>query len=88
MMALRLMKTCDPQRAEKLERVLRYPGVRRKWQGRTVHIWSGQWDAYWRPKGAGYTTETAEAGRWDIEEAIKLSQHCGPEKQIQFYVAA
>lgn len=80
-----LSKTCDPEHAEKLERVLRYPGVLAKWRGRKVRIYSTQWSAYWRPNGAGYTTSEAEAGTYDFDDALSRTRHCGPEKGIQFY---
>ncbi len=74
-----LRKTCDPEHAERLERVLRYPGIRAKWAGRRVRIYSTEHRAYWRPNGAGYTTNESEAGVWTE------TRHCGPEKGIQFY---
>jgi hypothetical protein len=49
-----------------------------------VVIWSGEHGAYWRPEGAGYTTLSAEAGRWTLASAYFKTKHCGPEKAISY----
>jgi hypothetical protein len=49
-----------------------------------VRIWSAEHCAFWRPKGCGYTTQLAEAGRWWIGDAFAKTRHCGPEKRIWF----
>ncbi len=47
-----------------------------------VRIWSKEHQAYWRPESHGYTTETHDAGRYEAEDALARTEHCGPEKQI------
>lgn len=47
-----------------------------------VIIWSGQWKAWWRVNGSGYTDNIKLAGIWSISEAWKRVNHCGPEKHI------
>lgn len=63
-------------------------GTLSKWreeQGhRKVHIWSDQWGSYWRPDGSGYTRNINEAGIYTLDDAIRRSGHCGPEKQIVY----
>jgi hypothetical protein len=53
-----------------------------------VLIYSGEHRAYWRPDGAGYTTDRDSAGRWWLEDAVRHTSHCGPEKKIEFHRAA
>lgn len=48
-----------------------------------VHIWSGEWKAYWGPGAGGYTPEAMEAGVWPRAEAERLTSHCDPEKKIE-----
>lgn len=48
-----------------------------------VLIWSGEHFAWWRPNGAGYTTQLAGAGVYERAEAVRLTHHCGPEKKIE-----
>lgn len=48
-----------------------------------VRIFSGEHGAYWRPDGDGYTEHIGEAWVLPREEAIKHTQHCGPEKMIE-----
>lgn len=52
-------------------------------QNELVHIWSGQWKAFWRPEAAGYTDKAYEAGVWLRHEAKAMTSHCGPEKKIK-----
>lgn len=80
-----LSKTCDPLNCERLERVKRWPGLRRAWSGRKVRIYSTEHGAYWRANGAGYSDTEAEAGIYDFEEAFNRTRHCDPSKGIQFY---
>jgi hypothetical protein len=67
---------------ERLERLKRWPGLKRKWASRSVLIWSGEHRAYWRKDGCGYTTDSAEAGVYDFEDALTYTYHCDPSKQI------
>jgi len=48
------------------------------------HIWSEEHLAFWRPEGLGYTVDESEAGKWYLDDAWKLTEHCGKEKQIQY----
>ena len=47
-----------------------------------VIIWSGQWEAWWRKNGSGYTDNIKLAGIFSISEAWKRVNHCGPENRI------
>ena len=47
-----------------------------------VRIWSGQWGAWWRPDGAGYTERKEHAGIYGIDSAWACVSHCGREKKI------
>lgn len=49
-----------------------------------VHIWSGQWSAWYRPGCAGYTNEKQQAGKFTLKDAFEKTMHCGPEKDISF----
>lgn len=51
------------------------------------HIWSGEYDLYWRPQAAGYTSSITEAGMWPIDDARRIASGCGPEKKIQIIEA-
>ncbi|MGV6816177.1 MAG: hypothetical protein ACWA44_02775 [Thiotrichales bacterium] len=53
--------------------------------GKSVYIYSGQWGAYWRPNSCGYTTDTSQAGVYEISEAWQNVSHCGLEKKISFH---
>jgi len=50
-----------------------------------VHIYSRQWNTWWRPDGNGYTNEIEEAGIYTFEDAWRRTCHCGPEKKIEFH---
>lgn len=45
-------------------------------------IWSGQWNMYWRDNGSGYCASAADAGVYDLADALKRVAGCGPEKHI------
>jgi hypothetical protein len=47
-------------------------------------IWSGEWQAYWRAGGNGYTKDVAQAGWYTIQAAYARTCHCDPSKQIAF----
>jgi hypothetical protein len=35
-------------------------------------IWSNEHGAWWRPKSAGYTLDRAQAGQYDLREAVEI----------------
>ena len=47
------------------------------------YIYSGEHNAYWRPKSRGYTTRLEEAGRYSLNEAKLATDHCCPKKKIK-----
>ena len=67
---------------ETLERIKRWPKLKNRFT--LVKIYSNEHKAFWRGKGNGYTLKPEESDTWTCEEAFKRTQHCGPEKQIQF----
>lgn len=46
-------------------------------------IYSAEWGYYWRPKGAGYGSQS-EAGLYSFQDAYMTTKHCGPEKRIWY----
>ncbi len=80
---MNLRKPAYPDR-EHLERLKRWPSLKRHWAGKQVRIYSNQWESYWRPEAAGYTTEEAQAGVYLFEDAWARSSHAGPEKMITY----
>lgn len=70
---------------------LKRAGTLEKWRTEKgslkVHIFSGQWAAWWRPGGAGYTTDIKQAGVYSMAEAIERTAHCGAEKRIIYQFA-
>jgi hypothetical protein len=38
-------------------------------------VWSNEHRAWWRPNSAGYTTNLADAGHYNREDAIKICAH-------------
>jgi hypothetical protein len=73
--------------SETVERLKRWPSLAEKFKGKFVYIVSAQWGAYWRQNGSGYTDEKQNAGLYSIEDALRHTRHCGPEKRIVFIVA-
>lgn len=61
---------------------------REEWARRNVRIWSQEHCAWWRPDGAGYTDDEAQAWVVDFPTAYEHTKHCGPEKKINFFGAA
>jgi hypothetical protein len=53
-------------------------------QGRQVHIFSGEWNLFWRENGQGYSETKREAGIYEINDAFNRVCHCGHEKRIIF----
>jgi len=71
---------------ETLERLKRWPSLRRNLLPEGVCIWSGEHRAYWRQGGRGYVAfYDRRIGVWSLDEALKLTRHCGPEKKIEFH---
>lgn len=46
-----------------------------------VHLYSGEWGAYW-VSSSGYTTKLEKAGIFELPEATSLVSHVGAEKHI------
>ena len=55
-------------------------------KGKEVLIWSGEHNAYWRPRSSGYTANRSEAGIYSFEEAWHATSQCGHKKQIAYVV--
>ena len=56
--------------------------------GRPVHIWSGEHRLWWREGRAGYAADRDAAGVYPFEDAVRATSHCGPEKRIEYVLAA
>jgi len=69
-----------------LAQLKRSPRMMGELEGRRVRIWSGEWSAWWRPEGCGYTNKADEAGVYDFANAYERTRHCGREKLIGFQV--
>lgn len=71
---------------------LKQKGTLQKWREEKghlqVHIWSGEWQAYWRANGCGYTPNIEEAGVYTFDSAVSYSGHCSREKQIEYHFIA
>jgi hypothetical protein len=67
-----------------LEKLKRWPSLKRQLEQQHVHIWSGEWMLYWRSNGAGYTDQRSEAGVYTLEDALLRTFHCSREKKIAF----
>jgi len=50
-----------------------------------VRIWSNEWNLWWGKNSNGYTDNKLHAQIYTIEDALKKSGHCGPEKGIVYY---
>lgn len=74
----------ESENTETLERLKRWPSLIRTWAGHQVRIFSREHDCYWRPEGAGYTTDGLEAGVYEFDDAFRRTKHCGPEKRIEY----
>ena len=53
-----------------------------------VVIYSREHQGYWRPHGNGYTSSIDLAGTWPEEEARRIIEGCGPEKQLELKPAS
>lgn len=56
--------------------------------GKKFRIWSGEWEAYWKPGSAGYTEHIFKngkftAGEYEWEEALAILNGVGPEKKLE-----
>ncbi len=47
-----------------------------------VHIWSGEYNAFYRDGGHGYTTHVAEAGKFKRAVAEDVVKSVGAEKKL------
>jgi len=70
----------------RLEKLKRYPALKRHVLGKNVRIWSAQWEMWWRENAQGYTPDKSEAWVTTFEHAWDVSAHAGPEKQIEYVV--
>ena len=73
---------------ETLERIKRWPSLKMNLRQDAVHIYNGEWGAFWGPNGNGYTDNISKAGVYTLEEALSCSGHCGPEKKIYYLSVA
>lgn len=69
---------------EKRDRHLHYLG--KKFRGKKVRIWSGQWDAYWKSNHCGYTSEISVAGLYDIREGIGICRGVDLRKRLKLEI--
>jgi phosphopantetheinyl transferase (holo-ACP synthase) len=67
---------------ETLDRIKRWPQLIDRFD--KVRIYSAEHRAYWRGTGQGYTNIEDESHIWSLKDAYKKTNHCGPEKQIQY----
>lgn len=67
---------------ETLERIKRWPQLKKRFP--LVRIYSAEWQAYWRGTGQGYTDCKDASDVMSIDDALKKTHHCGPEKRIQY----
>lgn len=70
---------------ETLDRIKRWPSLMNRFK--RVRIFSAEHQAYWRGSGQGYTDDPEASDVHDIEAAFKMTQHCCPEKRIEFVAA-
>ena len=69
---------------ETLERLKRWPGLRKNVREDRVSIYSGEHGAYWREEGYGLT-EGKERWVLTLDEALSQTSSCCPQKQIEFH---
>ena len=69
---------------ETLERLKRWPGLRKNVREDRVSIYSGEHDAYWREGGYGFT-EGCERWVLTLDEAFSITSSCCPKKKIEFH---
>lgn len=75
------------EKGVRLVKLKRWPSLARFLSGKLVRIWSEEWLAWWRPDGAGYTSDLAGAGIYTFEDAFNRSSHCDPSKGICYVPA-
>lgn len=66
-----------------LESIKANKSVVQNFEDALCRIYSGQWGYYWRPNGCGYGTKE-EAGVYQFNDAVGMTQSCGAEKAIWF----
>jgi hypothetical protein len=69
---------------ETLERLKRWPGLRKNVREDRVSIFSGEYGAYWREGGYGFT-EGREKWVLTLDEALTQTSSCCPQYQIEFH---
>lgn len=74
----------DMYNLKDLECLVPYPVMLDSLPDVNVFIHSGEWGAYWREDGAGYSNKKENAGVYTFKEAYDTTHHCGPEKGINF----
>ena len=79
-----------PPGIETLERLKRWPSLKRRVMQDAVKIYSGEHGGFWREGARGYTdrdgiTKGLSAWVLPLEDALKETIHCGPEKRIEFH---
>lgn len=70
-----------------LEEVLGDKALQGYLSTKTVLIFSGEHQAYWRDHGCGYAMEPEAAGHYVFDDAFRRTSHSGSEKQITFVVS-
>lgn len=82
-----LTKTCDPNKAEKLERLKRWPGLLSRWSKFTVCIYSTLHGAYMDDQESFTVMDAKEAKLMECSLAYQfcLSFSSSLRKHIQFY---
>lgn len=71
---------------ETLERLKRWPGLRDKFKGKVVMIYSGEHHGFWRNGLCGYVEiGSPGAATMSLDAAFEVTKHCCPKKKIEFH---
>ena len=60
--------------------------LRANMASKKVLIRSREHDCFWRANCCGYTGNAWDAGVYDFVDAFDATQHCGPEKGIEYVI--